>query len=354
LKDYFSRIVALADAVPGILPYDKIPWMWGEALLMHALGLLNDHLGEDRYVGYIQAYADRHIAMGCRVDQSDTLAPTLATYYLQKKFPGQGYEKTTERGLDYIRNSKKIIGNMPNHLGHSLEGRLYPKSVWVDSIMMYGVFTSLYARERGEPWLMDFAKSQPALFRKYLQDPEDKLFVHSYWTGMRRQYPRKLYWGRGNGWVIAALPMLIGNLPDGPERADCMVMFREVSEALARYQRPDGYFESVLNRPGTTDRESSATALIASGWLRGVREGYLDGRFAERADRALRAVVDDLETRDGRPSMDHISGPTIPMPLVPAFGYKAQYKLQRSFDWSYGIAALIFAGLEYDKSGLDS
>ena len=81
-----------------------------------------------------------------RVDQSDTLAPTLATYYLQKKLGDEKYKKITDRGIDYIKNSEKIINNMPNHLGSSPEGKMYPRSIWVDSIMMYGVFSALYAK----------------------------------------------------------------------------------------------------------------------------------------------------------------------------------------------------------------
>jgi len=238
----FDKIIELADATTKRLKFNKIPWMWGEALLMHSMGLLNDELGEDRYTDYIKNYADFHIKKGCRIDQSDTLAPTLATYYLQKKYPDLDYQKTTNRGLDYIRTSEKVIHNMPNHLGHSLEGKLYPKSIWVDSIMMYGVFTSLYAREQNEPWLMDFARSQPSFFRKYLQDDQDKLFVHSYWVKNKRKYPEKLYWGRGNGWVIGAMPMLIENLPDGPERDECILILKEVSQAVLQYQREDWLF----------------------------------------------------------------------------------------------------------------
>ncbi len=349
MENLFDKIVELADATVQRLKPEDLNWMWGSGLLMHALGEMNAALGEDRYTDYIRRFADYHIGKGLRVDQSDTLAPTLATYYLQKRLDDPKYAAVTRRGLDYIRSSEKILDNMPNHLGHSLEGKFYPKSVWVDSIMMYGVFTSLYAKEQGEAWLMDFAKSQPELFAKYLQDPEDKLFVHSYWVRSKRPYPPKLYWGRGNGWVVGALPMLIDNLEDGSERNKAMQILREVSEALLKYQRSDGYFETLLNRPGTTKKESSATALISSGWLHGVRCGYLDEKFAAPALRGLQAVVDDLEYRDGLISMGHISGPTIPLHVLPAFGYKLQYTIQRSRDWSYGLAALFFAGIEYKK-----
>ena len=44
--------------------------------------------------------------------------------------------------------------------------------------------------------------------------------------------------------------------------------------------------------------------------------------------------------------MPEISGPTIPLSLLPKLGYKA---VPLGKNWSYGIAALIFAATEYKK-----
>lgn len=175
------------------------------------------------------------------------------------------------------------------------------------------------------------------------------MFVHSYWTKSKKKYPKHLYWGRGNGWVIGAMPMLIDNLPNGKERDQAIQILQETSEALIKYQREDGYFESILNKPGYMPKESSATALIASGWMHAVREGYVDRKYLEPALKAFKAVVDDLEVIDGLLSMNHISAPTIPMQLIPLLGYKLQAKFQKGRDWTYGLAALNFAAVNYKK-----
>jgi len=350
MDKYLEKVIDLADATTKRFAPESLKWMWGEALLMHSLGEINEILQEDRYTDYIKKYADHHIAKGLRIDQSDTLAPTLATYYLQKKLDDSKYKSITDRGIDYIKNSKKIINKMPNHLGTSPEGKLYPKSIWVDSIMMYGVFCALYAKENKVVWLMDFAKTQPKFFSDFLQDKKTKLFVHSYWVKQGKKYPPNIFWGRGNGWVVAATPMLLDNLPEGVEKEKAKQILVEISEALLNYQREDGHFELLLNYPGKTKKESSATALIASGWMHGVREGYLDEKFLKPAKKAFYAVVDDLEIhKDGMLSMNHISGPTIPMQLIPYTGYVMQRKMFKERDWSYGLAALFFAAANYYK-----
>ena len=44
--------------------------------------------------------------------------------------------------------------------------------------------------------------------------------------------------------------------------------------------------------------------------------------------------------------MPEISGPTIPLPIFPKLGYKL---VPLGKNWSYGVAALIFAAIEYKK-----
>ena len=345
---WFSRVVELADASVRRLDPARLKWMWGEALYTYALCLLDDALGEERYQGYVQKYLDTHIDKGYRIDQSDTMAPGMTAYAVFRKTGEEKYRAVVERVVDYLKHSKRVLDYMPNHLGSSPEGWFYPKSVWVDSVMMYGVFSSWYGQASGDEEIYDFARRQPALFAKYLQDPEDKLFYHCYWTRKGRHYPKsKIFWGRGNGWVIAGLPLAIDHFRKGSDEwTQSVDILRTTSKALLPFQREDGFFETVFNRPGKTYVESSATALIASGWMQGVAEGYLEDRYLEPGLRAFGVVLDSLEVRNGLLSMPLISAPTIAVPLLPYLGYKLT---PRGNDWTYGLASLFFAGLAHRR-----
>lgn len=347
----FARVIELADASVQRLQPAGLKWMWGEALYTYALHLLDEALGEDRYLDYICAWLDHHIRRGYRVDQSDTMAPGLTAYAAWLRTGNERYRDILDRVVDYLKHSERVLDYMPNHLGSSPEGRLYPKSVWVDSVMMYGVFAGWYGGKSGDEEIYDFARRQPELFARYLQDPQDKLFYHCYWTKAGHTYPKnKVFWGRGNGWVIAGLPLAIDHFrPASEEREKAVSILRETSAALLPWQREDGYFETVFNRPGKTYAESSATALIAGGWMHGVADGYLDERYLEPGLRGYRAVVDSLQMRDGLLSMPNISAPTIAIQLIPYLGYKFT---PRGSDWTYGLAALFFAALNYRKLAL--
>lgn len=242
----FEKIIELADASIKRLDPVKVKWQWGEALYTYALTLLDKELGEDRYLDFNRAYMDAHIARGYRVDQSDTAAPALTAYALYLKTGDVRYKAVVDRVVDYMKTAPRILDYMPNHLGSSPESWFYPKSVWVDSVMMYGVFTSWYGRESGDQELYDFARKQPALFARYLQDPDEKLFYHSYWVKKGCTYPKtKLFWGRGNGWVIAGLPKAIENFPDGSEEKERAIgIVRETSAALLCIGRINTIFYS--------------------------------------------------------------------------------------------------------------
>ena len=322
--------------------------MWGEALYTYALSLLDDALGENRYLDFNRAYLDAHIQKGYRVDQSDTMAPGLTAFALLQKTGDERYAVIVDRVLHYLKHSERVLDYMPNHLGSSREGRLYPRSVWVDSVMMYGVFASWYGLATGDRDIYDFARRQPELFAKYLQDPQDKLFYHCYWTKSGHTYPRqKIFWGRGNGWVIGGLPLAIDHfVSDSEERRQAINILAETSAAVLPYQRDDGFFETVLNKPGKTYIESSATALIASGWMQGVADGYLDDAYLLPGLKSYQAVVDSLELKDGLLSMPLISAPTIAIQGMPYLGYKYT---PRGNDWTYGLAALFFAALSYKR-----
>lgn len=347
MDTYVKRIIDLADSVVRQID-PKMKWMWGEALLGYSLTELDAFLGEDRYFDFTRGYCDYWVAHQPRVDQADTSAPALITYAMQKRTGNKDYAKLTGRVLDYIKNEPRIMDDAVNHLGNSPEGKLYPKSIWVDSLMMFSVFPARYASEQGDSELLDFAARQPGLYSGYMQDQVKKLWYHCYWVKQKTHYPKKeIFWGRGNGWVIAALPMILHYLPeDHSERPSIIKVLKETSEALLPYQREDGYWETVFNKKGKTYREASATALIACGWLQGVREGYLDEKYREPALKAFKAVVDNFYEKDGEWYMPEISGPTIAIQAIPYLGYKFTPKKP---NWSYGLAAIFMAAIQYSK-----
>ena len=342
---YYEKVGRLADFVAATWD-PKMKWMWGEALLGYALDELDRANNTQRYTDFLTRYCDYWAAVDPAVDQSDTAAPGLITYAMYKRTGNPAYRHLTEKVLHYIRNEPRLYLDCLNHLGSSGKGKLYPKSVWIDSVMMFSVFTSLYARENGDEEMLAFAARQPKQYASMMWNETDHLWAHSYWVKCRKAFPqRRLYWGRGNGWVICGFPMILDQIGlEHPEAEEIIAIYRQTSEALLKCQNPDGTFNTLLQYPSY--RELSATALIAAGWMHGIRCGYLDNSFLEPALKAFKLCVDAMEESDAGIFMTGISGPTIPLPLLPKLGYKL---VPLGKNWSYGVAALIFAAIAYEE-----
>ncbi|MCL2508119.1 MAG: glycoside hydrolase family 88 protein [Oscillospiraceae bacterium] len=339
-----QKIFDLADDSVKRFAPERLNWSWGQALFLYALAKIDEEHGADHYTGYLRRFYDHHIKKGYRLCSSDTSAPALGALYLALKTENGRYWSVVNAVKNYYETTPRVLEDMPNHLGTGVESLIYPKSVWVDSIMMYGVFTNWLAHATNDEKMRGFAKKQPAAFARYLQDDGTGFFYHSYWTKLRTHYPVKpIFWGRGNGWVMAALPLLLDYLP-GEEREHMTKVFVRLAEALLPYQRQDGYFETVFNRPGKTYKESSATMLIASGWFYGYRKGMLGREYYDASVKAFHAVCEDIQIKDGLLSMPYISAPTSAIQLIPYLVYKLT---PRGNDWTYGLAAAFFAALEY-------
>lgn len=344
-KNYYDKVVRLADFVAATWD-PKMKWMWGEALLGYAMDELDKENGRSDYTDFLKAYCDHWAKADPAVDQSDTAAPGLITYAMYKRTGNPEYKRLTDKVLHYIKNEPRLYLDCLNHLGCSKKGKLYPKSVWIDSVMMFSVFTSLYARENNDTELIEFAARQPKQYASMMLDMEKGLWAHSYWVDYKIAFPKNdLFWGRGNGWVVCGFPMILDNIGlDHKEADEIIKLFRRTSEALLGCMNEDYSFNTLLKYKSY--RELSATALISAGWLHGIRCGYLDDRFLEPAVRAFETCVCAMEENGNEVYMTEISGPTIPLPLLPKLGYKA---IPLGKNWSYGIAALIFAAIEYKK-----
>jgi unsaturated rhamnogalacturonyl hydrolase len=325
----------------------KMKWMWGEALLGYAMLMLDEFFGTKENLPFLVEYSEYYLKNRPKIDHADRLAPILITYLTDKMAGTERYLELTNEGINYILNEPRILEDAVNHLGHTFVGKFYPKSIWVDSLVMFALFPALYGRLEGDDALMQIARKQPHTYEKYLFDEEIGLWYHSYWVKRGKPHPRKnLFWGRGNGWVMVALPSILDYLGDSPEREEILSCFQRTAEAIVKTQQENGMFRTLLMLPSY--EETSGTALIAAGLIHGVNHGYLDQKYLDAGIKAYEAAVSKIKYKNGKLVLTDISAPTIPLHIFPKLGYTL---IPKNDNWSYGIAALIFAAIAYEKIG---
>lgn len=317
-------------------------WGWGPGLFGFGLGELGRALGSHQYLPWLQRYLDDYAVTPPVIDHADQITPGLASLEAWRRWNDPRYRQLTERVAEYVRHAPRDVGGAVNHLGHAKISKLYPRSVWVDSLMMFSVFPARYGAQLSDTSMLDIAAAQPGVYANLLLDEGTGLWAHSWWQRTQRPYPAGQYWARGNAWVVAALPMILAELGGHPQAAGIVRLLRRTSAALLVEQRRDGTWETLLGEGRRSYRELSATALIASGWLQACRHGWLDRSYLEPARLALHAVVSALQLVDGRWQMPEASGPTIPLPGAPGLGYRL---VRRGSNRRFAVAALTLAAI---------
>ncbi|MEP9353998.1 glycoside hydrolase family 88 protein [Xanthobacter sp. KR7-65] len=172
---------------------------------------------------------------------------------------------------------------------------------WADSIFMGPSVWIELSRQTKDPRYRDFAISEFKATKAFLFDPEENLFYRdNRFFGRPEDGGPKIFWARGNGWVIAGLARMLNSLPqDDPDRADIESLFRAMATRLAGLQHPDGFWSPSLLGPAGSP-ETSGTGLITFALAYGIGHGLLDRVTFEPVVRKGWSALASAVNADGR------------------------------------------------------
>jgi unsaturated rhamnogalacturonyl hydrolase len=315
-------------------PATEEDWNWTSGVLMFALTELYRVTGDSKVRDYYQEYMDFRISAGYRLFWSDSCPPALTALALLRDSEETSYRKVVDDVLEYLRTVQRTEEGGISHYGD-----IYP-TIWVDSLFMFGMVLNRHGELDDDAESLALMSEQLGIFREVLQD-ENGLLVHA--DDWSVPFDTDIYWGRGNGWVTASLADYLRILRlRGESDSVARRMFEDhVAGVLETQDAPSGMWWTVMNRPGETYLETSATALFAYGMARGYRYNFLGERELDAAKRAVEAVKSKVVTDDrGRPYVTDISGPT----EVGTFEEYANVALKD--DLNYGVGAVILALIE--------
>jgi unsaturated rhamnogalacturonyl hydrolase len=178
---------------------------------------------------------------------------------------------------------------------------------WSDSLFMDVPILAMAGALSGERRYFDMAARHVAFMQQLVLRP-DGLYRH--------QASTDAAWGRGNAFPALGLALTLTEFPQ--EHADyprLLASYRAHVAALARFQDENGMWRNVIDRLGAYP-EYSATAMIATAMLRGIRKGWIDRKtyepLVQKAWRAILArtgtegrLVDVCESTGTRGLTDH-------------------------------------------------
>jgi unsaturated rhamnogalacturonyl hydrolase len=150
---------------------------------------------------------------------------------------------------------------------------------WCDALFMGPTVWAKMANVTGKKKYLDFMYNEYKATTDYLYDKGESLYFRdsNYFT-KKEANGAKVFWGRGNGWVFAGLPIIIRELPAEYENREYFItIFREMAAKLISLQSSDGFWHASLLDPASyPNPEMSATAFFVYGLAWGINNGYLD------------------------------------------------------------------------------
>jgi rhamnogalacturonyl hydrolase YesR len=173
---------------------------------------------------------------------------------------------------------------------------------WCDALFMAPPAMLELSRQTGDRRYRDYAIREIWATVNFLYDPAERLFYRdSRFFDRRDAKGRKMFWSRGNGWVVAGLALMIPKLAkNDPERRKLEALFVEMAGKVKTVQKPDGYWAPSLLAPEDSPPESSGTAFYTYGLAWGVKAGLLPRAEYEPAIRKGWSALQRAIQPDGR------------------------------------------------------
>jgi unsaturated rhamnogalacturonyl hydrolase len=156
---------------------------------------------------------------------------------------------------------------------------------------MVVLFLAAHGRTTGRAELVEEARRQVLVHIRHLADRETGLWFHG-WSFAERANFARARWCRGNAWAIAGLIDYLDIAGEaGGVRDFLLGCLATHADALIALQDASGGWRTLLDDPSSY-LETSGTAGIAYGLLRGARLGHFGPQAKAAGLKALGFVID--------------------------------------------------------------
>ncbi|HXR05673.1 MAG TPA: glycoside hydrolase family 88 protein [Verrucomicrobiae bacterium] len=184
---------------------------------------------------------------------------------LQERFDGILAKPTELQSLEFTRPETRARENWS----------------WCDALFMGPpTWVRLYAAT-GDSRYLDFAVTNWWRTTDYLYDKDEHLYFRdSTFFKKHEANKQKVFWSRGNGWVMAGLVRVLQYMPmNHPDRPRFEQLFKDMAGKVLSCQQSDGFWRaSLLDPESYPAKETSGTSLFTYALAWGINQGLLDQR----------------------------------------------------------------------------
>lgn len=318
-------------------------WDWPQGIGLYGLLKMMQFQGTEEYKEFLHQWFKQNIAQGLPSRNINTTTPLLTLADLNEYYQDPDFENLCVSWAKWLmecipRTREGGFQHVTSANGDRQGVRLNESEMWIDTLFMTVLFLNKMGQKyQNQEWI-DESIHQVLIHIKYLYDSHTGLFFHG-WSFNRMDNFGGIFWCRGNSWftlgILDYLEMFKGSLNKGV-KTFILDTYKAQVKALKELQSDSGLWHTVLTDASSYE-EVSGSAAITAGILKGIRMGVLDDSYLPCAEKAVRAILNNIAA-DG--TVLKVSGGT-------GMGYDAEhYKNILIAPMAYGQSLTILALVE--------
>jgi rhamnogalacturonyl hydrolase YesR len=247
------------------------------------------------YIGVTKAYQStkdqRYLAALKNMGYKNEWKPCYRTHHADDIAISYSYlfVHTTRAGLVDLEPTKNWLDKHllePNDWNNLQEKGNQPTLWWwCDALFMAPPVIAYYSQLTGEGKYLEAMHKYYKETYDLLFDKEEKLFARDLryvWKGdakdIKEANGEKVFWSRGNGWVIGGLALILEHIPgDYEHRSFYEDLFKTMAARLKEIQHEDGLWRTSLLSPESYNHgEVSGSGFFTFALAWGMNNGLLD------------------------------------------------------------------------------
>lgn len=210
------------------------------------------------------------------------VAQAYLELYMTDARPNTKWIKATQERFDYILDNPKPKDTLAYDKKRPGNADRWS---WCDALFMAPPAWIQLWKVTGDQRYLDFMLSEWQATSDFLYDKDEHLIYRDsrFFPPTKESNGLKIFWSRGNGWVLAGLARVMDYLPkDHPARPRFEKQFKEMAARIITCQQTNGFWRaSLLNPEKYPNKETSGTGFFVYGLAWGINNGLLDAATYE-------------------------------------------------------------------------
>ncbi|MDQ2862267.1 MAG: glycoside hydrolase family 88 protein, partial [Bacteroidota bacterium] len=198
--------------------------------------------------------------------------------------------------IAHFREQADSIAALPHDESLEWKNNIHLREwAWCDALFMAPPALAYLSTVTGDKKYLDIASKLWWKTTDYLFDSSENLYFRdSRYFDKKEANGAKMFWSRGNGWVMGGLVRMLENMPaDYPDRSRFIELYKKMAEKVATLQSADGsWHASLLDAANYPAKETSGTGFYCYALAYGVNHGLLPyDKFNPVISKAWEALV---------------------------------------------------------------